>query len=178
MRPPFEPLEPVKPAPPLSQTIKGQHPPKLEGRDWVYGTLPPEQPLREEARQRRRMDSRGGLKTNVKLSISPACHPERSRENFVIRGQGLTLSPHVPRTSPLPSSVFPAACTLSAPTGHLPRKGNAIKLSGRTFLAPHRGSCPKGLCKRTGFLGVKRLENPVRRHFERSEMRGLRSGIA
>ena len=29
--------------------------------------------------------------------------------------------------------------------------GNAIKLSGRTFLAPHRGSCPKGLCKRTGF---------------------------
>ena len=22
--------------------------------------------------------------------------------------------------------------------------GNAIKLSGRTFLAPHRGSCPKG----------------------------------
>ena len=55
---------------------------------------------------------------------------------------------------------------------------NAIKLSGRTFLAPHRGSCPKGLCKRTGFLGVKRRENPVRRHFERSEMRGLRSGIA
>ena len=56
--------------------------------------------------------------------------------------------------------------------------GNAFKLSGRTFLAPHRGSCPKGLCKRTGFLGVKRRENPVRRHFERSEMRGLRSGIA
>ena len=22
--------------------------------------------------------------------------------------------------------------------------GNAIKLSGRTFLAPHQGSCPKG----------------------------------
>ena len=57
-------------------------------------------------------------------------------------------------------------------------QGNAIKLSGRTFLAPHRGSSPKGLCKRTGFLGVKRRENPVRRHFERSEMRGLRSGIA
>ena len=59
-----------------------------------------------------------------------------------------------------------------------PSISNAIKLSGRTFLAPHRGSCPKGLCKRTGFLGVKRRENPVRRHFERSEMRGLRSGIA
>ena len=26
----------------------------------------------------------------------------------------------------------------------LPRVGKAIKLSGRTFLAPHRGSCPKG----------------------------------
>ena len=53
---------------------------------------------------------------------------------------------------------------------------NAIKLSGRTFLAPHRGSCPEGLCKRTGFLGVKRRENPVRRHFERSEMRGQHYG--
>ena len=42
--------------------------------------------------------------------------------------------------------------------------GNAIKLSGRTFLAPHRGISPKGLCKRTGFLGVKRRENPVRLH--------------
>ena len=67
--------------------------------------LPAEQPLREGARQRRRMDPRGGLKTNVKLSISPACHPERSRENFVIRGQELTLSPHVPRTSPLSSGI-------------------------------------------------------------------------
>ena len=26
----------------------------------------------------------------------------------------------------------------------LPQWGNAIKLSGRTSLAPHRGSCPKG----------------------------------
>ena len=66
----------------------------------------------------------------------------------------------------------------------IPRKptsapsGNAIKLSGRTFLAPHRGSCPEGLCKRTGFLGVKQRENPVRRHFERSEMRGQHYGIS
>ena len=45
-------------------------------------------------------------------------------------------------------------------------------------MAPHRGSSPKGLCKRTGFLGVTRRENPVRRHFERSEIRGLRSGVA
>ncbi len=40
-------------------------------------------------------------------------HPERSREIFAIRGQGLTLSPHVPRTSPLFSSVFHPARTLS-----------------------------------------------------------------
>ena len=30
----------------------------------------------------------------------------------------------------------------------LPQGGNAIKLSGRTFLAPHRGSCPKGEARR------------------------------
>ena len=87
--------------------------------------LPAEQPLREGARQKRRMDPRGGLKTNVKLSISHACHFERSRENFVIRGQGLTLSPHVPRTSPLSSAVFHPACALSAPSGHLPLEGKA-----------------------------------------------------
>ena len=29
--------------------------------------------------------------------------------------------------------------------------GNAVKLSGRTFLAPHRGSSPKG---RGGYLAV------------------------
>ena len=33
----------------------------------------------------------------------------------------------------------------------LPRVGNAIKLSGRTFLAPHRGSSPKG---RGGYVAV------------------------
>ena len=42
-----------------------------------------------------------------------------------IRGQGLTLSPHVPRTSPLSSSVFHAACALSAPAGHLSLEGKA-----------------------------------------------------
>ena len=47
------------------------------------------------------------------------------REIFVIRGEGLTLFPHVPRTSPLSASVFPAACALSAPMGHLPLEGKA-----------------------------------------------------
>ena len=30
------------------------------------------------------------------------------------------------------------------PETQTPLMGNAIKSSGRTFLAPHRGSCPKG----------------------------------
>ena len=47
------------------------------------------------------------------------------REIFVIRGQRLTLFPHVPRTSPLSSSVFHAACALSAPSGHLSLEGKA-----------------------------------------------------
>ena len=55
----------------------------------------------------------------------PYHHFERKREIFVIRGQGLTLSPHVPRTSPHFSSVFHTACALSAPTGHLPLEGKA-----------------------------------------------------
>ena len=42
----------------------------------------------------------------------------------VIRGQGLT-PPHVPRTSPLSSSVFHTAGALSAPAGHLPLEGKA-----------------------------------------------------
>ena len=45
--------------------------------------------------------------------------------NLFHRDQGLTLPPHVPRTSPLSSSVFHAACALSAPAGHLPLEGKA-----------------------------------------------------
>ena len=42
----------------------------------------------------------------------------------VIRSQRLTPL-HMPCTSPLSSSVFHAACALSAPAGHLPRRGKA-----------------------------------------------------
>ena len=38
---------------------------------------------------------------------------------------------------------FHTAGALSAPSLRLPIKGNAIKLSGRTFLAPHRGNAVK-----------------------------------
>ena len=52
-------------------------------------------------------------------------HFERNPRIFFVRGQGLTPSPHVPRTSPLSSSVFHTDCALSAPTGHLPLEGKA-----------------------------------------------------
>ncbi len=46
-------------------------------------------------------------------------------------------------TGRCPLSVFKPQ--ISFPSANLlPFLSNAIKLSGRTFLAPHRGSCPKG----------------------------------
>ena len=43
----------------------------------------------------------------------------------VFPGQGLALPPHICRAVPLSSSVFHAACALSAPSGHLPLEGKA-----------------------------------------------------
>ena len=57
---------------------------------------------------------------------SPYRHFERKREIFFVLGQAKDVR----------IAVFPHQS--------LPLKGNAIKLSSRTFLAPHRGSCPKG----------------------------------
>ena len=51
-------------------------------------------------------------------------HFERKREIFFV-SLGLTLSPHVPRHSPLSPSVFHTASALSAPSGHLPLEGKA-----------------------------------------------------
>ena len=110
-----------------------------------------------------------------RIALFPYRHFERSREIFLAHRISqlvfLAVGPILLVSRHQTPSVF-------LPARGIPRLRNAIKLSGRTFLAPHRGSSPMGLCKRTGFLGVKRRENPVRRHFERSEMRGLRSGIA
>ena len=44
---------------------------------------------------------------------TPVSSFRAKREIFVIRGEGLTFPPHVPRTSPLSSSVFHPARTLS-----------------------------------------------------------------
>ena len=47
--------------------------------------------------------------------------------SFAVRDS--RFPPHMPRTSPLSSSVFHTASALSAPSGHLPLEGNAVKLS-------------------------------------------------
>ena len=64
---------------------------------WFTELLPAAQPLREGARQRRRMDPRGDLKTNVKLSIPHACHPERGEKtlSFAVKDSRF---PHMCRT--------------------------------------------------------------------------------
>ena len=62
-------------------------------------------------------------------------HPERSRGIFAIRGQGLTLSPHVPRTSPLFTSVFRPARTLSGSLRSPPSPWGKAYDTGYTFLS-------------------------------------------
>ena len=58
-------------------------------------------------------------------------------------------SPHVPRISPLSSSVFHTACALSAPAGHLPLEGKAT-IRGKRYphfylFPPSYGRrCPEG----------------------------------
>ena len=134
------------------------------GKAWIQKyRFPPIQPPPLRGTSFRRKE---GVSTRAPF-LGRGCRAQRGGVGFLFCGEA---------ASSFPSRLYfgYSRILVSQPS---PR-GNAIKLSGRTFLAPHRGSCPKGLCKRTGFLGVKRRENPVRRHFERSEMRGLRSGIA
>ena len=97
--------------------------------------LPAEQPLREGARQRRRMDPRGGLKTNVKRSISRACHFERSERSlpFAVRDSRF---PHMCRAllrfshlSFIPLEPYPARFAR-----HLPHAGKALSV---VILFPH-----------------------------------------
>ena len=64
----------------------------------------------------------GRLTSDWQLSLIVISSKAR---NLFHRDQGLTLPPHVPRTSPLSSSVFHTACALSAPSGHLPLEGKA-----------------------------------------------------
>ena len=97
--------------------------------------LPAEQPLREGARQRRRMDPRGGLKTNVKRSISRTCHFERSERSlpFAVRDSRF---PHMcrallrfPHLSFMPLEPYPARFAR-----HLPHAGKALSV---VILFPH-----------------------------------------
>ena len=97
--------------------------------------FPAEQPLREGARQRRRMDPRGGLKTNVKRSISRACHFERSERSlpFAVRDSRF---PHIclallrfSHLSFIPLEPYPARFAR-----HLPHAGKAYD-TGYAFLS-------------------------------------------
>ena len=63
----------------------------------------------------------GRLTSDWQLSLIVISSKAR---NLFHRDQGLT-PPHVPRTSPLSSSVFHTACALSAPAGHLPLEEKA-----------------------------------------------------
>ena len=51
--------------------------------------------------------------------------------SFAVRDSRF-FPPHMPRTSPLSSSVFHAAGALSAPSGHLPLEGKAIPIKRRS----------------------------------------------
>ena len=71
----------------------------------------------------------------------PCFHRKSRRENptipsaaFLMQIKYKRLSPHVPRTSPLFSSVFHTASALSAPMGHLPLEGKALSV---VILFPH-----------------------------------------
>ena len=105
--------------------------------------MPAEQPLEEGACQRRRMDPRGGLKTNVKRSISRACHFERSERSLSFEAQGLTFS-HMCRAllrfsqlSFIPLEPYPARFAR-----HLPHGG---RLTIWDMLFFYLFSCPREL---------------------------------
>ena len=104
--------------------------------------LPAEQPPREGARQRRRMDPRGGLKTNVKRSVSRACHFEQN-ERFLPFAVRDSRVPHMCRAllrfshlSFIPLEPYPARFAR-----HLPHGG---RLTIRDMLFFHLFSCPPG----------------------------------
>ena len=87
---------------------------------------------------------------------TPASLFRAKREIFAIRGEGLTVSPYVPRTSLLSSSVFHTACALSASSGHLP-------LEGKDTIRDYP------LLKRRRSRHPVRLPAPPYRHPERRE---------
>ena len=120
--------------------------------------FPAEQPLREGARQRRRMDPRGGLKTNVKRSISRACHFERSERSlpFAVRDSRF---PHIclallrfSHLSFIPLEPYPARFARHLPHGgrrysHFPplRRISPLSFIPPVPYPPLRGTFPGGL---------------------------------
>ena len=112
---------------------------------WCLGRrfcMTAEQPLREGARQRRRMDPHGGLKTNVKLSIPHACHSERSEKilSFAVR---LSRFPHIchaflrfPHLSFMPLVPYPPLRGTFPSRGRLTIRGQHPLKSGEAASFP------------------------------------------
>ena len=119
------------------------------GKERWYGTL---------NKKRRENENRNEWLV-TRRHQTPVSSFRAKREIFVIRGQKLTLSIHVPRISPFSSSVFHTASALSAPSGHLPLEGKALVRGGGILvslpspwgkrilnfsLLPLEGGAPKG----------------------------------
>ena len=79
--------------------------------------------------------SRSGMEMNVRSPVLSYRRSERSRGIFAIRGQGFTRSPHVPRTSPLFSSVFHPTRTLSGSLCSPPSPWGKAYDTGSAFLS-------------------------------------------
>ena len=76
--------------------------------------------------------NRRGMKGNIRKAVSRIVIPSGA---FAIRGRGFTLSPHVPRTSPLFSSVFHPARTLSGSLRSPPSPWGKAYDTGYAFLS-------------------------------------------
>ncbi len=102
-----------------------------------------EQPLEEGARRRRRIDPHSGKKMMLN-DPHPRIVISREARNLCHSRLRDSRFPHMrcallrfPQLSFMPLEPYPARYAR-----HLPRM-NAIKLNGRTFLAPHRGGAAR-----------------------------------
>ena len=97
------------------------------------------------------------------------CHFEQSEKSFLLAVRDSRF-PHMCRAVPLSASVFPAACALSAPMGHLPLEGKADD-TRETYLRRPSGIAsyilaakppPPFLISHFSFLIQARLPSPMK----------------
>ena len=97
------------------------------------------------------------------------CHFEQSEKSLSFAARDLRFF-HMCRAVPLSASVFPAACALSAPMGHLPLEGKADD-TRETYLRRPSGIAsyilaakppPPFLISHFSFLIQARLQSPMK----------------